>query len=80
MSIAISNALSVTSLAASNTAPNATPPQPAEQPAPQDSVTLTEAQQVYQLYNQGQTVPQIATALSLSMELVNNYLGISTSS
>ena len=43
-------------------------------------VKLTEAQQVYQLNNQGQTVPQIANALSLSVEEVNNYLGINGSS
>jgi DNA-binding NarL/FixJ family response regulator len=32
---------------------------------------------VYQLYNQGQQVSQIAASLSLPVETVNNYLGIS---
>jgi DNA-binding NarL/FixJ family response regulator len=39
-------------------------------------VRLSESQQVYQLYNQGQQVSQIATSLSLPVEIVNNYLGI----
>jgi DNA-binding NarL/FixJ family response regulator len=42
-------------------------------------VQLTEAQQVYQLSNQGRTVPQIANTLSLSEDQVNSYLGISNS-
>ena len=41
-----------------------------------DTVTLTEAQQVFNLYNAGQTVPEIATSLSLPVTMVNNYLGI----
>jgi DNA-binding NarL/FixJ family response regulator len=44
-----------------------------------DSVTLTVAEQVYQLYNQGQQVSQIATSLSLPVTTVNNYLGITQS-
>jgi hypothetical protein len=40
-------------------------------------VRLSQSQQVYQLYNQGQQVSQIATTLSLPVELGNNYLGIS---
>jgi DNA-binding NarL/FixJ family response regulator len=43
-------------------------------------VRLSESQQVYQLYNQGQQVSQIATSLSLPVETVNNYLGITASS
>jgi DNA-binding CsgD family transcriptional regulator len=42
-----------------------------------DTVKLTVAQQVYDLYIQGQTVPQIATGLNLTVELVNSYLGLS---
>jgi len=51
------------------------------QPAPKvatDSVQLSEAQQVYQLYNQGQRVSQIASSLSLSEAAVNGYLNLSS--
>jgi DNA-binding NarL/FixJ family response regulator len=59
---------------------------PPSQPQPQpqlsangssDAVQLTEAQQVYQLYNQGMQIPQIASNLSLSVAAVNSYLNIS---
>jgi DNA-binding NarL/FixJ family response regulator len=43
-----------------------------------DTVQLTEAQQVYQLYNQGYQVTQIASSLSLSVAAVNSYLNISS--
>ncbi len=83
MSLAITSALA--SVTAPN-APSATASQPpVQQQAPQptntstDTVTLTEAQQVYNLYNQGQTVPQISSSLSLPVSTVNNYLGISQS-
>jgi DNA-binding NarL/FixJ family response regulator len=42
-------------------------------------VQLTQAQQVYQLYNQGQTVSQIALSLRLTAEAVNLDLGITGS-
>jgi outer membrane protease len=45
-----------------------------------DTVQLSASQQVYQLYNQGQTVSQISTSLSLPVAIVNSYLGISTGS
>jgi DNA-binding NarL/FixJ family response regulator len=61
----------------SSTAPAARTPQPATNPA--DRVTLTESERVYQLYNQGQRVSQIATALSLPESTVNSYLGITSS-
>jgi DNA-binding NarL/FixJ family response regulator len=44
-----------------------------------DTVQLTESQQVYQLYNQGFQVSQIASSLSLTVAAVNSYLNISTS-
>jgi DNA-binding NarL/FixJ family response regulator len=81
MSLTISSALSTALLAAANSPSNAAA-QPVQQQVQQpannssDSITLTEAQQVYNLYNQGQSVPQIATSLSLSVSMVNNYLGI----
>lgn len=80
MSIAITSSLPATSF--TNASTNAAPaprPQPATN-APVDIIQLTEAQQVYQLYNQGQEISQIATTLSLPVETVNNYLGINASS
>jgi hypothetical protein len=44
-----------------------------------DTVNLTAAQQVYELYNQGQIVPQIALSLNLGVPQVNSFLGISNS-
>jgi len=61
---------------AANPAP-ARPAQPA--PTAADSVHLTEAQQVYQLHNQGQRVSQIASSLNLTVAAVNNYLNVSNS-
>jgi DNA-binding NarL/FixJ family response regulator len=51
-----------------------------QQPATRgsDTVQLTEAQQVYQLYNQGYPVTQIASSLSLTVAAVNSYLNISS--
>ncbi len=84
MTLSISDSLTIAAPAAAN--PSPTPAAaPAAQPAPQniqvsaDTVTLTEAQHVYQLYDHGQTVTQIAISLNLPVESVNNYLGISTS-
>jgi DNA-binding NarL/FixJ family response regulator len=57
-------------------APAAPPPQPAAK-VPTDTIQLTEADRVYQLYNQGQQVPQIANTLSLREAAVNSYLNIS---
>ena len=81
MGISISGSLTNVPAAAANasTAPAARNPQPVTNPS-RDTVTLTESQQVYQLYNQGQRVTQIATSLSLPLSTVNNYLGISNSS
>jgi DNA-binding NarL/FixJ family response regulator len=42
-------------------------------------VELSQAQQVYQRYNQGQQISQIAQALNLTESAVNNYLGITSS-
>jgi len=79
MSISISSALSVAPAAANVT------PAPAQQAAAQpvnnsgDTVKLTEAQQVFDLYTQGQSVPEIATNLELTVSAVNSYLGLSNS-
>jgi hypothetical protein len=85
MSLSISSVPITQPVIAANSGAAAAPPpapqkvrQPAQSAGP-DTVTLTAAQQVFQLYNQGQTVTQIATSLSLSVSLVNNYLGINAS-
>jgi DNA-binding NarL/FixJ family response regulator len=44
-----------------------------------DTVQLSVAQQVYQLYNQGQKVSEIASTLSLTVAAVNSYLNLSGS-
>jgi len=43
-----------------------------------DAVRISESQQVYQLYNQGQRISQIATSLRLTVDAVNGYLGITS--
>lgn len=78
MSISISGLLSAASLAVAESSSNTAAAQSAQQTTKGsgDTVKLSQSQQVYQLYNQGQRVPQIASSLSLSVEAVNNYLGI----
>lgn len=81
MSITAIPTLVSAAAAATNTgATQAAPPQQAQANAPTDTVQLTEAQQVYQLYNQGQPVSTIASSLSLTEAAVNSYLNISSSS
>ncbi|MGA9978701.1 MAG: hypothetical protein WBQ08_08710 [Candidatus Sulfotelmatobacter sp.] len=65
--------------AAGNASSNVAAGQPAQTAAnvATDTVQLTEAQQVYQLFNQGQSVSQISSSLGLSVESVNSYLNIS---
>jgi DNA-binding NarL/FixJ family response regulator len=81
MSLAVSSALSTVANSSSNTVEAPQSPQPRPQPPAKSAYTvqLSEAQQVYQLYNQGQPVPQIAETLNLTVSAVNNYLGITTS-
>lgn len=81
MSTSISSVLLNAPSAAADPSANQTPaakPQPAANVAA-DTVQLTEAQRVYQLYNQGQKVSQIASSLSLTQAAVNGYLNLSTS-
>lgn len=84
MSTAISSVLLNAPSVAANPSANVAlaPPAPRPQPATNvaaDTVQLTEAQQVYQLYNQGQRVSQIASSLSLTQAAVNGYLNLNTS-
>lgn len=70
------------SAAAAPTHPAATQAAPSPPPranTPGDTVELTEAERVYQLYNQGQQIPEIASTLSLTEAAVNSYLNISNS-
>ncbi len=79
MSLSIPSSLTVAALAPPNPSSTSAParnPQPTTNTSAY-TVQLSEAQQVYQLYNQGQRVSQIASSLSLSQSVVNNYLGIS---
>ncbi len=80
MSISISSSFSPASFAAAHAASNAAAAQkrPQTANAPTDAVHLSESQQVVQLYRQGQQVSQIASSLSLPVEVVNSYLGISS--
>jgi DNA-binding NarL/FixJ family response regulator len=82
MSAAIPSSLSIASAAAATPTPNTAAAQKIQQPANDggDTVKLTVAQQVYQLYNQGQTITQIANHLSLAVSAVNSYLNLSSQS
>jgi len=78
MSISISSSLGAAAVAATNSSAPSAAAQPTQQTQPQaDTVRLSESQQVYQLYNQGQRISQIAANLSLTVSAVNSYLGIS---
>jgi hypothetical protein len=80
MGISVSSTLSTASLAAvTSSSPSAahTPAQPTPNHT-SDTVQLSASQQVYQLYNQGQSVSQISTSLSLPVKIVNDYLGIAS--
>jgi hypothetical protein len=63
-------------------ATTAQPPAPVQQPirtAPtRDTVKLSDGAQVRALRTQGQTVPEIATTLALSAQIVNSYLGVTS--
>ncbi len=82
MVTSISNAPSSLPLAenASSSAPATIKPVVTPTNNAEDTVELTAAQQATNLYNAGQTIPQIAFTLHLSVDLVNSYLGISSSS
>src|ERR1700678_1552495 len=80
MGLSVSNSLSIASQAAANLSPAAAPRPTAAQPTtnnPQDIVKISPPQQVEKLYNQGQSLPEISTSLSLAQNVVNLYLGIS---
>jgi len=79
MSISISSSLSITPVPAQNSSSGTGTAATLQQPTSnlRDTITLSESQQVYQLYSQGLSVAQIASSLSLPVETVNNYLNIS---
>jgi hypothetical protein len=72
ISSSVSNSVSSASPAGAGPSLNSATAQPTNLPS--DTVTLTEAQQVYQLHLQGQKISQIASTLSLPVDLVNSYL------
>jgi DNA-binding NarL/FixJ family response regulator len=78
MSISVSNSLPPASVADVNLDTNSTPAPRTQSTTNHaaDTVTLSQPRQVTQLYQQGQQVPQIASTLSLPVDIVNNYLGI----
>jgi hypothetical protein len=82
MSISISSTLPAPSFAPASASAKPAPAQPVQPTtnASADTVRLSESQQVHQLYNQGQAVSQIASNLSLTVSVVNSYLGITSSS
>ncbi len=75
MGLSISSALS-SAVSSYTSAGQANAPQAVAQGATR--IQLSEAQQVVQLYNQGQEVSQIASSLALPVETVNLYLGITS--
>jgi DNA-binding NarL/FixJ family response regulator len=78
MTISITSSLPAAAVAAANSSARSAAAQTTQQTHPQaDTVRLSESQQVYQLYNQGQRISQIASNLSLTVSAVNSYLGIS---
>lgn len=79
MVTSISSAFSSPSPAesASSSAPATINPVVTPNNTAEDTVELTAAQQVYNLYNAGQTVSQISFTMHLSVGVVNGYLGIS---
>jgi len=81
MSISIASALSSLPLAVANSPSTSPAPQPVPQPANDsaDTVRLSLAQQAFNLYTQGQRVSQIANALNIPVNIVNQYLGLSSS-
>ena len=81
MSITATTGLASLEAAAANAPSNAADAQAEQAPAPgadsgEDTVQLTVSQQVYQLYNQGQQVSQIAASLNLTVAAVNSYLSL----
>jgi hypothetical protein len=75
MDISISDAASTISAAApTSLAPSIHPTHHTVDP--DDTVKLSESQQVQALVQQGDSVEQIATGLSLSTAIVESYLGI----
>lgn len=77
MGISISSALAVADANVGSTTVAERDPKPAVNTAT-DTVQLTEAQQVYQLFNQGQLVSEIAAQLNLTVSAVNLYLGVTS--
>jgi DNA-binding NarL/FixJ family response regulator len=80
MSISISNLASASSFTAANYSANVEAAQQVQKTTDDSAavVKLSESQQVVQLHRQGQLASQIASNLSLTVDVVNSYLGISS--
>jgi len=80
MSISISNLASTSSFTAENYTANVAAAQQVQKTTDDSAavVKLSESQQVVQLHRQGQLASQIASNLSLTVDVVNSYLGISS--
>jgi DNA-binding CsgD family transcriptional regulator len=76
MSISISGSLSSLPSVASSSPSTPTTAQPAPKADTDDTVKLSQAAQVHLLKQQGQTLSQIASNLSIPITTVDNYLGI----
>jgi DNA-binding NarL/FixJ family response regulator len=78
MGLSISNSLANAATGAANTGRAAARAPQTDVNNSEDTVKLTAPQQVVQLYNQGQSISQIASTLSLPVQTVNTYLGITS--
>jgi hypothetical protein len=76
MSVSIPSVIPNTSIVFSGPNSAAVRTEQPEIPTETDTVTLTEAQRAYQLYNQGQKATEIAASLSLPVETINIFLGL----
>jgi hypothetical protein len=77
MAISISNSLRTTSSVASSSPSTPATAEPAQKAAvPAVTVKLSQAAQVHLLKQQGQSLSQIASSLSIPMTAVDGYLGI----
>lgn len=77
MTISVSSSLPAAAVAATNSSARSAAAPTQQVQAQADTVRLSESQQVYQLYNQGQGISEIASNLSITVSAVNSYLGIS---
>jgi hypothetical protein len=76
MSISISNTNAASSESPVQNVPTAPPPAANETSVPTDTVTLSHSGPMHALVQSGQGVPAIANALGVSVDSVDNLLGL----